>query len=300
MRSKILLLISLMALFTVKVYGEEQNETESAQERIINKEAENENFIHAYLLLIREGRPCYTTAGHAAIRLVCPSKSLDYCFTFEMDMQKSSFWDAMRRKAKAGFTFVPSNVFIKQYQKEGRGITSYELNLRPQEKQNLWKVLDSECAKGASWTFDYTSVNCLSMSLYAINEAIEPAEIKFKKLPRVVYEPLGEWIDYNTYQSPWVRIAMHAILYNVEDKQTRPEDLLSPDMMKAVIPYTVISEDGGKYRFLAKDEPQDITQQTYKDKPLWLPPSKVGIICISIIAICFIIIIYKKKREFIQ
>ena len=82
MRSKIILLIILIGVFAIKVNGKAQNEAVSVQEKIINKEAEDDNFIHAYLLLISEGKPWYSTCGHAAIRLVCPSKSLDYCFTW--------------------------------------------------------------------------------------------------------------------------------------------------------------------------------------------------------------------------
>ena len=300
MRSKIILLIILIGVFAIKVNGKAQNEAVSVQEKIINKEAEDDNFIHAYLLLISEGKPWYSTCGHAAIRLVCPSKSLDYCFTFEMDMQESSYLDVVKRKAKGGFTSVPSTTYIKKKKKEGRGITSYELNLRPKEKQNLWKVLDKERTKGATWTFDITTVNCLSMSLYAINKAVEPAEIKFKKLPRVVYDTLDEWIDYNTYQSPWVRIGIHIILYGVEDKQTRPEDLLTPEMMKAVMPHTIISEENGTYRPFAKNNPQSLTRQIYKNSPCWLTPFKVLMLGIFICALIIIFTIFKnKKREII-
>lgn len=296
MRSKIILLIFLIGAFAIKVNGKAQNEADYVQEKIINKEAEDDNFIHAYLLLISEGKPWYSTSGHTAIRLTCPSKSLDYCFTFEMDMQKSSYWDVVKRNAIGGFTCVPSNTFIKQYQKEGRGITSYELNLHPKEKQNLWKVLDNECAKGATWTFDITTVNCLSMSLYAINKAMEPAEIKFKKLPRVVYDTLDEWIDYNTYKSPWVRIGMHIILHGVEDKQTRPEDLLTPEMMKSVMPFTIISEGNGKYRPFAKNKPRSLLRQIYKGNPCWLTPLKVILLGIFICALIAIFTILKKRE----
>lgn len=299
MRNKILFIILLLSIITTKASCQEQTGIDSAQAKSIDQEAQADNFIHAYLLLISEGKPWISTFGHTAIRLVCPSKSLDYCFSFEMDMQESSYWDVARRKAKAGFASVPSETFIKQYQTEGRGITAYELNLSPKEKQNLWKILDQECLKGATWNFDFTSINCTSMALYAINKAIEPAEVKFKKLPQVVYDDWGIGINYITQQSPWVRICLHLILYNVDDKQLKPEDLLMPNMMGAIIPYAVITDKSGNQRELAKGKPYKVLQQTYFDEPCWLTPTKV-LLCMFIMILFIAFIIYKRKKLFVK
>lgn len=272
-----------------------QASTDSIAAKEIDRQAASEDFIHCYILLISEGRTIYSAFGHTAIRMVCPSKQLDYCFTFEMNIEESSYLDMYRRKAKAGFTCVPSQLFLDSYKKEGRGIISEELNLMPKEKQNLWKILDEETQKGSTWQFDYTSINCTSMTMYAIGKAIAPAEIKYKKMPVVVYEDLDEWTDYITEASPWARIGLHMILRDVDNTQAKPEDLLTPPMMKAVLPNVIISSSKGD-RSLVKGKAKTLSKQTYTDKPFWFSPDMVLVI-LMILLLASAFILYKKKNK---
>lgn len=230
------------------------------------------DFVRAYLLVISEGRAFYSVYGHSALRLVCKEKELDYCFTFEMDMNKSSYIEVFTRKAKAGFAPVPTGQFLDQYRQEGRGVKAYELNLTLKEKQKLWKVLDEEAMNGSVWTFDYTSVNCLSMVMYAINKAIAPNQVKFAQLPQVVKGDVGDWMDYVSRRSPWVRIVMHSVLRNVQDEEVKPEDLLTPEMMESVMQSTKIKDAAGGVRNFSKGKPVILMAQTYNDQPCWFKP----------------------------
>lgn len=293
MRNRLLFFILIVAQTWTGCLAQASTDSIAAKE--IDRQAESEDFIHCYILLISEGRTILSAFGHTAIRMVCPSKQLDYCFTFEMNTEESSYLDMYRRKAKAGFTCVPSQLFLNSYKKEGRGITSEELNLAPKEKQNLWKILDEETQKGSTWQFDYTSVNCTSMTMYAIGKAIAPAEIKYKKMPVVVYEDLDEWADYITEESPWGRIGLHLILHDVDNAQVKPEDLLTPMMMKAVLPSVFISTQKGN-RSLIKGRAMTLSPQTYTDRPFWLSPDIVlGILLVLLLASAYYL--YKKKNK---
>lgn len=179
MRNKLFIL----GIFLCVVFGsfaQVQTQEDSLKAVAINKEAENPNFIHAYLLDISPGKAFYSTFGHEAIRLVCPSKGLDYCYSFEINMKESSKLDVFTRSAKAGYGMIPSAMFLELYRKEGRGVTAYELNLKPKEKQELWRFLDKRVSDGSSWTFGL-SINCLSMVVYALNSAIMPEQMEFKQ-----------------------------------------------------------------------------------------------------------------------
>jgi len=149
MRNKIYFILTMLCL-TLGIHAESQTKADSLKAIAINKEAENPNFVHAYLLDITPGRAFYSVYGHTAIRLICPSKRLDYCFSFEMDMKKSSYIDVFTRQAKAGYFMLPTPLFINKYKEEGRGVTAYELNLAPKEKQNLWRFLDSQINGGGN------------------------------------------------------------------------------------------------------------------------------------------------------
>lgn len=268
---------------------------DSIKAETINKEAENPNFVHAYLLDITPGKAFYSVYGHNAIRMTCPSKHLDVCFTFEMNMQKSSYISVFTRKAKAGFALAPTPVFFKNYQEEGRGITQYELNLSPKQKQELWRILDQETGKGAEWDFNYTTVNCLSMVFYAINEAILPERIQFNHLPNIVKGDYTDWMDYVSRRSPWVRLIMRSVLHDVDGTTIAPEDKLSSEMVKKVLPSAVIISQDGHQRPLMKGKANNIQRATYHDAPCWFTPS------MALVVILFTIILgiyyYHKKAK---
>ena len=266
---------------------------DSAQVARLNRVAANPNFIQVYLLVISEGKAFYSVYGHAAIRMVCKEKGLDYCFTFEMDMNKSSYLDVFTRMAKAGFAPVPTSQFLDSYKQEGRGVKAFQLNLQPKEKQNLWKVLDEEATNGSVWTFDYTSVNCMSMVTYAINKAIAPAEVKLKTLPQVVKGDMGEWMDYVSRRSPWVRLIMHSVLWNVKDGEAKSEDLLTPEMMEAVMPQAVIADASGKVRSLSIGKTSTLLPQVYQDEPCWFRPWMA--LVLTVLVIVMAIGLYRKR-----
>ena len=69
MRNKLFIL----GIFLCVVFGsfaQVQTQEDSLKAVAINKEAENPNFIHAYLLDISPGKAFYSTFGHEAITIV--------------------------------------------------------------------------------------------------------------------------------------------------------------------------------------------------------------------------------------
>lgn len=263
----------------------------------IDKEAANEDFIHVYWLQITPGRNFYSVYGHNALRLVCPSKNLDYCTTFEMDMESSHYADILTRNARAGYIMVPTSRFFDSYRKEGRGIKAYELNLGTKEKQKLWKFVDGQMAKGSTWTFDYTEVNCTSMTFYAINSAIEPSRMKFTRMPPVVYGDLTDWMDYVSAKSPWVGLLMRATLRNVDESQVKPENLLNPEMAMSVLPYVTVTDSTGRTVPLVKGKIVELLPTVYTDGPCWFTPAKALATAAGLLAAVIALAIYTRQRK---
>lgn len=290
MRNKLFIL----GIFLCVVFGsfaQVQTQEDSLKAVAINKEAENPNFIHAYLLDISPGKAFYSTFGHEAIRLVCPSKGLDYCYSFEINMKESSKLDVFTRSAKAGYGMIPSAMFLELYRKEGRGVTAYELNLKPKEKQELWRFLDKRVSDGSSWTFGL-SINCLSMVVYALNSAIMPEQMEFKQLPDATNLCFGDWMDYITRQSPWINLAFHASFINTDGSKLIPADKITPEMVKEVIPRTVIISQEGKARPLVIGSPKTLLQQHFHDSPCWFKPW----MAILLLVLILIILFYGKEK----
>lgn len=253
--------------------------SDSLKAAAIDAEAEDDGFIRASLLTMTEGKPFYSVCGHVALRLECPSKDLDYCFSFEVDMRVSSNVEVFTRKAKAGFFAEPTKKFLAKYSEEGRGVTVYELNLTPKQKQTLWRVLDTEAAKGSVWAFDCTTVNCTSMLFYALGEAVAPGRIDLGTLPAETTGSLAHWEDYVMRQSPWVRVLLHAVLFTVDEATVNPEDLVYPEMLAAVLPKAQVVADAGN-RPLIKGKPTTLIEQTWQGEPFWLRPWMAGAIVV--------------------
>lgn len=288
-------LLSILAICFSLCFSQVRAEhiADYSKDTVINKEASNPDFIHAYLLVADAGKALFSISGHAAIRLVCKEKGLDYCFSFELDMNKSSYLDAVTRKGKAGFIPIPTEKFLNSYKQEGRGVQAFELNLTPKEKQNLWKVLDSESMEGPVWTFDCTSVNCMSMVTYAINKSVVPMRVKVMKLPHEAQGDLSEWIDFVAKRSPWVHILMHLVFFGTDESQIKPDDLLMPEMMIQVMPHMVVVDSMGHPRKLMKGSPIVLLPQIYEDKPCLFSPTVAMLLLLALLS--FVLIRRKMK-----
>ncbi len=295
MRNKLFFLFILLGLFG-NTYASNPAKMDSTEAAKINKEAEDPNFVHAYIMDVSPGKAFYSTFGHAAIRMTCPSKGLDYCFSFEMNMDVSDNWEVLARKAKAGFCMIPSQTFLASYQKEGRCVTAYEINLTPKEKQELWKCLDQNVSKGANWTFDYISINCLSMMFYAINTAIMPERLEFQHLPAITQAEFGEWQDYITRHSPWVNILLHTTLITADGNQVSAEDKITPEMLNEVLKETVIIDSCGQKRPLILGKPRTLLPLTYQDEPIWFRPW-MAVCLLALVGIIVAVIYYKRRQK---
>lgn len=295
MRSRLIITFAL-CLCVLGVGAQTKTQLDSAKAEVINREAMDENFIQAYLMVVGPGKVFYSVYGHTAIRLVCPKKNLDYCFTFEMDMHKSHYVDIFTRKAYSGFTAAKTEMFIDQYRKEGRSMSAYRLTLKPKQKQRLWQVLDEEVKRGSTWTFDYTTANCLTMALYALGKALMPEQVKFKRMPMAVYGVYGDWMDYVSRNSPWVGVIMHTVLSGVDGSTLTPEDKLSPDMLASVLPHAVIQDSIGKQRPLVSGAPQTVLPATFEDTPCWFSP-KVALVLVALIVLLTAGLLYWKHNE---
>ena len=86
-------------------------------------------FVTASLVIAEPLHALYSVFGHATLRMECPSFGLDYVFTFESDPNIGTFMTGIAGKAKAKYIAVPTDTFINDTRREGRGLKQYKLNL---------------------------------------------------------------------------------------------------------------------------------------------------------------------------
>lgn len=288
----------LLCISTIETFGQSGHTDATAQQRdSLNIAAAAPDFIHASILLMSEGDEIYSIMGHAALRLQCPSKKLDYCFTFEMDMDESSWIDFLTHSAKAGFAPSETQEFLKQYKESGRGVTQYELNLNPREKQRLWQILDEQAADGATWTFDYYHVSCTSMVFFAINSCMQQGDhISFRHINPVLQQNYFAVTDYSLAPYAWSRYFWNTVIMSKGNTQGDPTDMMTPKLMKESLPYIIITDSLSQHRPLIIGKPIQLAPKILTPDPCWFTPKMAVALTVALI-ILFINLYIQRKRK---
>jgi len=191
------------------------------------------DFVKASLLIMSPGDELYSCAGHACIRLECPKFNLDYCFSYESEGVADKVWTFLRGKLKMGMFAVPTEDYLKIGRAEGRGVMQYTLNLPPDAKQRLWKILDERAAQGANLPYDYVKRGCGRSARVLLQEALHPLQMEMPSMPEVYSKTRRELWDVAVSHHPWNRFFLHSFCgtehdWNVSDieKVVVPNDLL--------------------------------------------------------------------------
>jgi len=190
------------------------------------------NFVTASLLVMSPGEELYSCAGHACIRLECPTFGLDYCFSYESEGVKDKVLTFFLGKLKMGMFAVPIDEYLKLAEEEGRGVMQYRMNLPPDVKQRLWKILDERAAQGANLPYDYVKRGCGRSVRVVLQDALSPLQMEMPSMPEVYSKTRRELWDAAVLHHPWNRFFLHSFCgtehdWNVSDieKIVVPNDL---------------------------------------------------------------------------
>jgi hypothetical protein len=191
------------------------------------------NFVTASLLIMSPGDELYSCAGHACIRLECPTFNLDYCFSYESESVKEKVLTFFLGKLKMGMFAIPTEEYLKLGRESGRGVMQYPFNLPPDVKQRLWKILDERAAQGANLPYDYVKRGCGRAVRVVLQEALLPLRMDFPPLPEKYKKTRRELWDDAVVEYPWNRFFLHSFCgtehdWDVSDieKIIMPNDLV--------------------------------------------------------------------------
>lgn len=100
---------------------------------------DSSNFVTASILISSPGKELFFALGHCGLRLQCPSKGLDYCFSFSTIVPPGPEFNLLllSGKMKAGYEALPYDEYLDTFRKDGRGVVEYPLNLTLAEEREL-------------------------------------------------------------------------------------------------------------------------------------------------------------------
>ena len=210
------------------------------------------NFVTASLLIMSPGDELYSCAGHACIRLECPTFNLDYCFSYESEQVSDKLFSFFMGKLKMGMFAIPTEDYLKLGRESGRGVMQYPLNLPPDAKQRLWKLLDEKVAEGPCLQYDYMERGCAQAAMSVLREAAHPYAMVVNPWPQR-YErwARSEFLAAATVAYPWQQFILYTICGATTDdgmskfgKVVIPSDLLEILRIAKICGRTVIDDDG--------------------------------------------------------
>lgn len=249
------------------------------------------DYITASVLIVSPADEIYSMFGHCALRLNCPSKKMDYCFTFESSTDTKGLVNFFRGKARGGFVAAPTDSYVEYYRPTGRGITEHILNLTPAEKLTLWRNVDQSIAKGFSYHYDYMHTQCTSMVVYLVSGALS-APVTYHQLPNQVEGSFRDQMLAESVPYPWTRFFWQTVM-GPEGDSTQPlEQKITPRLMPTVWQHATVGNeqrtltDGYGQQLIKADEPTS-------SMPSWLTPS---LACTLLIIIAIILTAGQLKR----
>ena len=235
---------------------------------------DSSNFVTASILLSSPGKEAFFALGHSGIRLNCPSKGLDYCFSYSTFLEPGPMFNLylLLGKMKAGYEALTFDKYLKTFADEGRGVMEYPLNLTLHEEQELWRLMDEKMMKGPTQPFDFIKFNCTSTLMNAINSIMQSERIEYPST-----EPLNlgsrDALAYVEGDIPWMEFFSLTMMSGLSAKAPIPVSLIiCPTVWQRLLPEAEIVGLNGDRRPALESEPRQLLEQKYVPTPTWLTP----------------------------
>ena len=167
------------------------------------------DFVTVSLVLTGPEDAIYSVAGHACLRLECPTFQHDYCFTYESEDVEDKVLSFFTGNLKMGMFRVPTDLFLK-VNGGGRGVWAYKLQLPPDAELRLWQVLDNLVTQEATLPYDYIRRGCAKSRVCQLKipkSRSRPSPHAFSAcglLNNYMVAQNGFTADFNSLMSPFV------------------------------------------------------------------------------------------------
>lgn len=230
----------------------------------------DEDFVIASLLLSEPGGALYSRMGHAALRMQCPDHGLDYVFSYFTEDIIDYPFRFLSGHLKTGLLAVPTQDYLDDYGRQGRGVTEYMLNIPLEDKRNLWRILDEHIVRGICEDYDYLRLGCAHGTLMLLREGLGDDSIVFGGWPdHFSGASRREITYYRIGQFKWTTFILHFICNGVID------DLECSNLQKVIMPADlpfVLEHATLAGVPLITEEPQEVLPDTWQPEKVWLTP----------------------------
>lgn len=250
---RVSLLITILLSLSLTLHANVETNDSVNYDRVLKDMLLND-YINVSLIVAAPGHELYSAAGHAALRMECPSKDIDYCYEFDTEVNLGEMMDYVNGNMKASLHRLYTSTYIKRYKEQNRGIRGILLNLDPDQKAYLWSILDKEADSGNKHDFDFMSNNCSSVVRMFVESAIDEDRIQCGNVDSRLTGTFRKTIPYVFESSEWAQLFWNIMMGTGFDKNPGFEHLLFPSALqnewgKAFI----VTKDGERKNLVIKD-----------------------------------------------
>ena len=247
-------IIILVIVSSLSLLAQARTEPDSCELSRIQNDMLKPDYISVSLIVASPGKELYSAAGHAALRMECPSKRIDYCYEFDTDVSISEMVDYINGDMKASLYRHFTSSYSKRYKEQNRAVRGIKLNLTPEQKVKLWSILDSESDSGNKHPFDFMTNNCSSVARMSVVAALRGDVISYKQVDSRVSGSYRETIPYVFETSVWAQLFWNIMMGTGFDNEPDFESLLFPNALLQHWSKATIKSESGEERKMVLEE----------------------------------------------
>lgn len=236
MKKLLLIIILLAGIFSAKI------------------QAQTNDSIRISLLTCSPGSEIYSLFGHTAIRVEVPSQKIDWVYNYGMfSFHTPNFiYRFVKGETDYQLGIMPYSYFEMEYDERGSYVVQQELNLLPEEKENLITILqENYLPQNRIYRYNYFYDNCTTRARDKIEECIDG---------KVVYPVSREAVTFRqivhrfTKDFPWSEFGIDLCLGSEADKAIDLRaQMFSPFVTMHAVDSAVIKNPDGSVRQLVKN-----------------------------------------------
>lgn len=233
-------------------------------------------------------------AGHAFLRLQCPTFGLDYCFSYESEKLKGQLLDYMFGKLRMGMFAVPTAEYIEDYRIWKRAVHEYRLHMPPEAEQRLWEQMDNHLMAEHDMQMNIVKFGCANTILRYVERALLPDTLVYQWPEKYLTMSAMKNAEEHFCNYPWTMFGLrltarkeYAKLTTPKQKVIFPTDLVEVWLLAMFKGEPFLTYIGD----LVEAEPVVVT------KP-WFTPQVSGILLlVLIVSGCVTTIIVRRRKN---
>lgn len=219
------------------------------------------------VLTCTPGTDAYAHFGHTAILLEDTVSKRNAVFNYGCfdDTQKNFILNFMAGNTNYLLEAESLNFFLWRYRQTGNGVTRQELDLTPEESQNLWDLLVWNMQReNQTYLYNWLYDNCTERARDIIEKAINGKVTYERSISSLTARDM---LHEKLVNAPWLQLGIDMILGNEIDKPIGKRiQMFLPDFFEAELNKAFIVDSNGVKRPLISEteimqEPTELSNE---------------------------------------